>query len=163
MLVGGSTESTSSCRNLCQCVFALTQTRSSDMIQCVIWPMILIFVHVATCFRQSHRKNQQDAAVQQNLLFQCFLIAQHVSSDTAHHQELKHCNCSLWFYIRLWLPAAVMAECRSKRVEQLRNIGIINSTTRLHFVDYFYKIYIMMNGSMNIKFIYTQFIQELTL
>ena len=22
---------------------------------------------------------------------------------TAHHQELKNCNCSLWFYIRLWL------------------------------------------------------------
>jgi len=29
---------------------------------------------------------------------------------TLHHQELKNCNCSLWFYIRLWLPAAVMAE-----------------------------------------------------
>jgi hypothetical protein len=28
---------------------------------------------------------------------------------TAHHQGLKNCNCSLWFYIRLWLPAAVMA------------------------------------------------------
>ena len=24
---------------------------------------------------------------------------------TAHHQELKNCNCSLWFYMRLWLPA----------------------------------------------------------
>ena len=29
---------------------------------------------------------------------------------TAHHQELKNCNCSLWFYISLWLLAAVMAE-----------------------------------------------------
>jgi len=29
---------------------------------------------------------------------------------TAHHRELKNCNCSLWFCIRLWLPAAVMAE-----------------------------------------------------
>jgi hypothetical protein len=29
---------------------------------------------------------------------------------TAHHQELKNCNCSLWFYIHLWLLAAVMAE-----------------------------------------------------
>jgi hypothetical protein len=29
---------------------------------------------------------------------------------TAHHQELKNCNYSIWFYIRLWLPAAVMAE-----------------------------------------------------
>jgi hypothetical protein len=29
---------------------------------------------------------------------------------TALHQELKNCNCSLWFYIRFWLPAAAMAE-----------------------------------------------------
>jgi len=28
---------------------------------------------------------------------------------TAYHQELKNCNCSLWFYMRLWLPAAAMA------------------------------------------------------
>jgi len=29
--------------------------------------------------------------------------------DIAHHQELKNCNRSLWFYIRFWLPAAAMA------------------------------------------------------
>jgi len=29
---------------------------------------------------------------------------------TAHHQELRKCNCSLWFYIRFWLPAAAMAQ-----------------------------------------------------
>jgi len=29
---------------------------------------------------------------------------------TTHHQELKNCNCSLWFYIRFWLPAAAMAQ-----------------------------------------------------
>jgi hypothetical protein len=29
---------------------------------------------------------------------------------TAHHQELKNCNYNLWFYIRLWLLAAVIAE-----------------------------------------------------
>jgi hypothetical protein len=28
---------------------------------------------------------------------------------TAHHQELKNFNCSLWFYVRFWLPAAAMA------------------------------------------------------
>jgi len=33
-----------------------------------------------------------------------------------------------------------MAVCRSKHVEQLRNTGIINSTTRSHLVGYFYKI-----------------------
>ena len=25
-------------------------------------------------------------------------------------QELKNFNCSLWFYIRFWLPAAAMAQ-----------------------------------------------------
>ena len=44
---------------------------------------------------------------------------------TAHHQELKNCNCSLWFYIRLWLPAVVTAERkrssrRFQEVEALR-------------------------------------------
>jgi len=29
--------------------------------------------------------------------------------------------------------------CRSKHVEQIRNTRIINSTTRLHLVGYFYK------------------------
>jgi len=41
--------------------------------------------------------------------------------------------------------------CRSKHVEQLRNTGIINSTTRSHLVGYFYKICIMMQGSMNTR------------
>ena len=40
--------------------------------------------------------------------------------------------------------------CRSKHVEQLRNIGIINSTTRSHLVGSFYEIYITMHGSLNI-------------
>jgi len=29
---------------------------------------------------------------------------------TAHHQEPKNCNCSLWFYIRFWLLAAAVAQ-----------------------------------------------------
>ena len=40
---------------------------------------------------------------------------------------------------------------RPKHVEQLRNTGIINSTTRLHLVGSFYEIYITMHGSTNIK------------
>jgi hypothetical protein len=36
---------------------------------------------VNTELAESHRKNQQDPTAQQNLLFQCFLIAQHVSGD----------------------------------------------------------------------------------
>jgi len=41
--------------------------------------------------------------------------------------------------------------CRSKHVEQLRNIGIMNSNTRSHLVGYFYTICNTMHGSMNIK------------
>jgi hypothetical protein len=41
--------------------------------------------------------------------------------------------------------------CRPKHVEQLRNTGIINPTTRLHLVGSFYGIYITIHGSMNIK------------
>ena len=44
--------------------------------------------------------------------------------------------------------------CSPKHVRQLRKIGIINSTTRLHLVDSFYEVYITMHGSMNIKFMY---------
>jgi len=35
--------------------------------------------------------------------------------------------------------------CRLKHVEQLRNIGIINSNTRLHLVGSFYEIYFTMH------------------
>jgi hypothetical protein len=41
--------------------------------------------------------------------------------------------------------------CRPKHAEQLRNNGIINSTTRLHLVGSFYEIYITMHRPMNIK------------
>jgi hypothetical protein len=100
---------------------------------------------------------------------------------TAHHQELKNYNCSLWFYVRFWFagcrcygcafaaatgkqktyvkPEAAItvlsswwwAMCLPKHVEQLRNIGIINSTTQLHLVSSFYEFYVTMHGSMNIK------------
>jgi len=38
--------------------------------------------------------------------------------------------------------------CRPKHVQQLRNTGIINSTTRLYLVGSFYEIYITIHGSM---------------
>jgi len=34
---------------------------------------------------------------------------------TAHHQELRNCNCSLWFYIRFWLPAAAIAAAGNQK------------------------------------------------
>jgi len=34
---------------------------------------------------------------------------------TAHHQELENCNCSLWFYVGLWLAAAAMDSCRQSQ------------------------------------------------
>ena len=38
-----------------------------------------------------------------------------------------------------------------KNVEQSRNNGIINCPTQLHLVGHFYKICILMHGSMNDK------------
>ena len=49
--------------------------------------------------------------------------------------KTRGCNYSSWWW----------AVCRSKHVGLLRNIGIINSTTRSHLVGYFCKIYIMMH------------------
>jgi len=34
---------------------------------------------------------------------------------SAHHQEPKNCNCSLWFYIRFWLPVAAALAQPSQR------------------------------------------------
>jgi len=41
----------------------------------------------------------------------------------------------------MFLSSWWWAACHSKHVEQLRNIGIINSTARSHLVGYFYKTY----------------------
>jgi len=71
--------------------------------------------------------------------------ASHRSSSGA-----QNCNCSLWFYIRLWCNRVVefiiplfikCLTCFEQHVEHLINIGIINSSTRLHLVGYFCMIY----------------------
>jgi hypothetical protein len=101
----------------------------------------------------SYRNKQQDATVQWNLLFQCFLIARHLSSDTPLIiRSSKLYLQPLVLYTFVVLSSWWWAVCRSKHVEQLRNIEIINYITRSHFLGYFYTIYIMMHGSMNIKF-----------
>ena len=92
---------------------------------------------------QSHRKNQQDATVQQNLLFQCFLIAQHFSGDTPPITRSSKTVIAASGFTYVF-------GCRPKHVEQLRNIGIINSTTRSRPVGSFCEIYITMHGSVNI-------------
>ena len=116
--------------------------------------------------------------MQRNLLFQYFLIAQHVSGDTPPitRSSKTVTTASGFTYVfgcrpLQWLshrsgrqprtfvkPEAAItvlsswwwAVCRPKHVEQLRNTGIINSATRLHLVGSFYEIYITMHGSMNI-------------
>ena len=45
--------------------------------------------------------------------------------------------------------------CRPKHVEQLGNIGIINSITWLHLVGSLYEFYITMHGSINFKYLST--------
>jgi hypothetical protein len=47
----------------------------------------------------------------------------------------------------------MMGDVSPENVEPLRNIGIINSTTRSHLVGSFHEIYITMHGSMNIMFV----------
>ena len=94
--------------------------------------------------------------------------------QTARHQELKNCNCSLWFYIRLWFLAAVMAEwalsahsamTAAITIFELLMMGGVSLETcwtiKKHWNNKFYytvascfyfcKIYIMMHGSMNIS------------
>jgi len=66
---------------------------------------------------------------------------------TAHHQELKNCNCSLWFYIRLWLPAAagiqtyVKSEAAITVLELLMMSGVLLETCwaiKKHWNNKFY-------------------------
>jgi len=46
-----------------------------------------------------------------SLLFPCFLVTLHVSSDViAHHQEHLNCSYSFWLYSSVLLSAAVMVE-----------------------------------------------------
>jgi len=61
-----------------------------------------------TCKHKSFRNNQQDATMYiLEFIIPAFLIAQHVSSDTSLIIRSSNCICGLWFYIRLWLLAAV--------------------------------------------------------
>jgi hypothetical protein len=78
--------------------------------------------------------------------------------NTAHHRELKTVIPASGFtYVFGCRPLPWLSHrsdqkpktCRSKHVEQLRNIGILKSTIRLHLVGSFYEIYIAMHGSMN--------------
>jgi len=47
--------------------------------------------------------------------------------------------------------------------EQSRNNGIINCPTQLHPVGHFYKICIMMHGSMNVKLLVISIGHEIVL
>ena len=81
---------------------------------------------------KTHRKNQQGATVQQNLLFRCFLIAQHVSGDTppiirssktviaasgfTHTHTHTHTHTYIYIYMaepsqRPDLPFSIQANC----------------------------------------------------
>jgi hypothetical protein len=68
----------------------------------------------------------------------------------AHHQELKNCNCSLWFYMSAVAgccqrPATtdvvsellIMSDVSLETCCAIRNVEIINSNTRAHLVGYF--------------------------
>jgi hypothetical protein len=77
------------CSKICM-QWEFVDTRASWFVWGLLnWTYVMFFFispiwHVIsnTTYFKSYRKNQQDGTVQQNLLFQCFLIAQHVSGDT---------------------------------------------------------------------------------
>jgi hypothetical protein len=118
----------------------------------------------------------QGAAIKKIIIPMFLNCSTYFGRHTAHHQELKNCNCSLWFYIRFLLPAAAMARQPKTCVKPeaaitvfellmmssvspetcwaFKKHWIINSTTRLYLVDSLYEIYITMHGSMNIIYIY---------
>jgi hypothetical protein len=71
---------------------------------------------------KSHRKNQQRYDRVVEFIIPMFLnCSACFERHTAHHQEHKNCNCGLWFYICVWLPASAMAQ-PSQRLA----IGITN-------------------------------------
>jgi hypothetical protein len=71
-----------------------------------------------------------------------------LSHDSCRQPETyKNQRLQLQF-LRSWWWAVY----RSKHVELLINIEIINSSKQLHLVGYFYTIYTTMHGTMNIKF-----------
>jgi hypothetical protein len=67
-------------------------------------------------------------------------------AETGNHERMQNQRLQL-----LFLGSFLWAVCRPKHDEQLRNTGIINSTTWLRLVGSFYEIYITIHGSMNIK------------
>jgi hypothetical protein len=59
---------------------------------------------------KSYRNNQQEFIIPMFLnCSTCF------GRHTTHYQKLKNCDCSLWFYVRLWLPV------RPRPAAQLNN------------------------------------------
>jgi hypothetical protein len=94
----------------------------------------------------------------QNLFY--LTIALHVSGVTLTHlQEHKRTvTTASGNRYTVLLSAAIVEElelnqCLPKHVVQLKNIEIINYTTRWHLFGSFCEIYITMHGSMNIRLI----------
>jgi hypothetical protein len=86
-------------------------------------------------FRATHRSSSGAQKLQlQPLVLHSLLLP----AAAGNHKRMQNQRMQLQFLSSWW-----WAVCRSKHVEQLRNIGIINSTTRSHLVGYFYRIYIL--------------------
>jgi hypothetical protein len=51
-----------------------------------------------------------------------------MSDIIAHHQELLNCNYSFWFYTRLSLPAAVMAEWELLMMSDIISRNMLSSS-----------------------------------
>jgi hypothetical protein len=82
--------------NLCDFRFVYLYLSQKEPTSCdrVVEFIIPMFLNCSTCFGQ----------------------------HTTHHQELKNCNCSLWFYICFWLLVAAMAEPQPSQQPAVKNV-----------------------------------------
>ena len=104
-----------------------------------------MFLNCSTCFERhtAHHQELKNCNLQP-LILHTFVVAGscHGCLGTRNHDSCRRpqtyvkTEAANYSFLSSWWWAA----CRPKHVEQLRNIGIINSTTRSRLVGYFYKM-----------------------
>jgi hypothetical protein len=82
-------------------------------------------------YNRSHNKTTRRKRVVEFIIPMFLNCSTCFRRHTAHYQGLKNCNCGLWFYIRLWLPVAMMAQPlqASIRVFELLIMGGVSPET----------------------------------
>ena len=107
-------------------------TPPSNLLSCTVWSL-------EENTKMYQNKGSFKITVIQDMM-QCSMVYRYqrlrLPAAASNHKRMENQKLRLQFLSSWW-----WAVCPSKHVEQLRNIGIINSTTRLHLVGYFCMIY----------------------